>query len=86
MNKIVCKVDPGLGLQSVYYFQDEKVENIESIPYANLAQYLLNACYQEDCYDVHLVGNYKFLEGLIQEISTEEATKYSTHKITMEIN
>ena len=86
MNKIVCRIDPGLGLQHVYYFQDEKLESTEAIPYSSLGLYLLNSCYQEDCYNLHLFGNYKFLEGIIQEITAEEATKYNTNKIQMEIN
>lgn len=70
----------------MYYFQDEKLESTEAIPYSSLGLYLLNSCYQEDCYNLHLFGNYKFLEGIIQEISTEEVTKYNKNKIQMEIN
>lgn len=70
----------------MYYFQDEKLESTEAIPYSSLGLYLLNSCYQEDCYNLHLFGNYKFLEGIIQEITAEEATKYNKNKILMEIN
>jgi len=53
---------------------------------SDLANFLLNTCYTENCYNLHFIGNWKFLEGIIEEISTEETTKYNTNKIQMEIN
>lgn len=86
MNKIICRIDPGLGQQHVLFYQDDKLETQEAVPMSDLANFLLNTCYTENCYNLHFIGNWKFLEGIIEEISTEETTKYNINKIQMEIN
>lgn len=86
MTNIICRVDPGLGLQHVDYYDNNQLLNSEAIPYSELCNYLIAACYQENCFNLHLFGNWKFLEGLIQGISAEEQTKYNANKILLEIN
>lgn len=86
MNKIVCNIDLGLGLQHVYYFKNDKQISEESIAFSDLVNYLVATCYQDNIYNIHLFGNQKYLEGIIEQISIEEQTKYSTHKILLEVN
>lgn len=86
MNKIVCNIDPSLGLQHVYYFENDKQVKEENIPFSDLVNYLIVTCYQNNTYNLHLLGNWKYLEGVIEQISIEEQTKYNTHKILLEVN
>ena len=86
MNKIVCKIDPGLGMQQVLYFDNEQLETQEVIPLKDLIPYLLSTCYKENCYDVHFIGAWPFLEGIVQNLLTEEATKYKSNKIIIGVN
>lgn len=86
MNKIVCRIDPGLGRQHVMFFKDDVLETQESVALTDLVNFLLKTCYTENCYNLHFIGNQQFLEGIVEEISREEATEYNTHKIIIEVN
>lgn len=86
MNKIVCNVEPGMALQSVLYYKNDVLQNTEQVAFSDLAPYLINACYQENCYNLHLVGVWSFLQGLYEEILSEEVAQYNTNKIQIEVN
>ena len=51
-----------------------------------LVDWLVHICYTENCYNVHFMGNWQYIQGLVQELSAEEMIKYSTHKILIEVN
>ena len=86
MTKIVCNIDPGLGLQHIYYYEDDKKVSEESIAFSDLVNYLIATCYQDNIYNIHLLGNWQYLQGIIEEISIEEMSKFNTHKILLEVN
>lgn len=86
MNKIVINIDPGLKNQHISFFKNEKLETQEAIPMNDLIKYLLSICYTENCYNVHFIGNWQYIQGLVQELSIEENAQYNTHKILIEVN
>ena len=85
-NKIIVRIEPGMGQQQVLFYKDEQLQTQESIPLDELVSYLINTCYNENYDTVHFMGNWKFLEGIIEEFSREEATQYKTNKIYIEVN
>ena len=86
MDKIVCRIDPGLGIQHIIYFKDDKMQTEEGVYLKDLIPYLIKVCYKDNCYNVHFLGNSEFISGIIQNLLTEEATQYSTNKIQIEVN
>lgn len=86
MNKIICKIEPGLGQQHIMFFNDDQLESQEAVPMDELINYLLNVCYTENCYNLHFIGNEPFIEGLVQEILTKENSEYNNHHIKIEVN
>lgn len=86
MNKIIIRIDEGLGVQHLYFYEDDKMTGEESITMDSLVDYLLNTCYNDNIYNLHFLGNWAYISGLIEQISTEEATKYNTNKILIEVN
>ena len=86
MTKIVCDINPNLGAQHLYYYEDGKLTSEENIALSDLVDYLIATCYSDNIYNIHLFGNWQFLEGIVEQISIEEQTKYNTHKILLEVN
>ena len=86
MNKIICRIDAGLGKQHILFYKDEKLEYEESVDMNTLIDWLVHTCYTENCYNVHFMGNWQYIQGLVQELSMEEITKYNIHKILIEVN
>ena len=86
MNKIVCNIEPGLGQQHVMFFKDDKLETQEAVPMSELVNFLLHTCYTEGCYNLHFIGNEKFVWGIAQDITANEVTYYNTNKINIEVN
>lgn len=86
MNKIICKIEPGLGQQHIMFFNDDQLESQEAVSMDELINYLLNVCYTENCYNLHFIGNEPFIEGLVQEILIEENSEYNNHHIKIEVN
>lgn len=86
MDKIVVRIDPGLGRQHVAIYKDNVCKDTEAITMNELIDYLVYTCYQENCYNIHFMGNWQFIQGLVEELSTEEVTKYNTNKILIEVN
>ena len=86
MDKIVVRIDSGLGNQHVLFYEGDVLKDQESVEMNSLIEYLLHECYTQNCYNVHFMGNTQFVLGLIEELSTTESTKYSTNKILIEVN
>ena len=86
MDKIVVRIDAGLGKQHVLIYKNDKCEYQEAVDMDILTDFIIRTCYQENCYNVHFMGNWQFIQGLVEELSTEEATKYNTNKILIEVN
>lgn len=84
--KIICEVNPSMFKQIVLFYEDEELVGDERIPFSDLVNYLITTCYAEQCYDLHLFGNWSYLEGIIQNINTQEATQYNIHRINIEVN
>lgn len=86
MNKIICKIDPSLGKQHILFYDNEKCEDQEAVEMNGLIEYLIHTCYTSNCYNVHFIGNWQYIQGLIEQLSTQEAVQYNTHKILIEVN
>ncbi len=86
MDKIVVRIDPGLGRQHVAIYKDSECKDQEAVTMNELIDYLIGLCYKEDCYNVHFMGNWQFIQGLIDDLSTKEVTQYNTNKILIEVN
>ena len=86
MDKIVCTVEPGLGFQTVNYYEKDKLIKTDKKEIESLAKFLIAECYANNCYNLHLIGSFPYLTGIIEEISIEENTNYNTHKILLEVN
>lgn len=84
--KIVCNIEPGLMKQTVFYYKGEQLISSERIEMNNLVNYLLGVCYSDNIYNLHLLGNWSYLSGIIEQIQTEEVTKYSENRIIIEVN
>lgn len=85
MDKILCRVEPGLGQHKVYYYENDILQSIEQIDYKDLAVYLISSCHNDNCYDLYLTGSPLFLQDLIENIKTKEASEYNESKIKIEV-
>lgn len=86
MDKVIVRIDAGLGKQHIAVYKDSECKYQEAVLMNDLIDYLIYTCYKEDCYNVHFMGNWQFIQGLVEELSTEEVTKYNTNKILIEVN
>lgn len=57
-------------------------ENRESVPADGVLEYLYETCKTEN-YDLHLMGNKKYIEGLIEKCSPLE---YGCGKVNIKVN
>ena len=83
--KVLCMVEPGLATHTIFYYEDDVLTYTKKVTYDDLADYLLTLCYGKGCYDLYLSGNPTFLQGIREDLQTEEATKYSNNKIHIEV-
>lgn len=86
MNKLIVKIEPGMGKQQVLFYKDDEFQTSESVSLTGLTDFLLNTCYTEGYDNVHFMGNWKFLEGIVNEFARKELTNYSSNKIFIEVN
>lgn len=87
MDKILCRIENGLAFHKVYYYKDDILQTVKEISYDELVNYLVTACHYNDCYNLYLNGNPTFIQSLVEEIQTKEATEYnnSNKKIQIEV-
>ena len=82
MDKIVCYID-SMSMKQKVLTPDNKEQNIDS---ANFAETRVGMSNAYGLNKIHLFGNKYFIDGVMEEISTKEAEKYSTKNIEFEIN
>lgn len=86
-NKVIaCTVDSGLGMQHIYFFENDVLKDEENIALTDLPRYLVHTCQNESCPNIHLFGPEDFLSGLIQLIRNEEITNYNSNTLNIEVN
>ena len=78
MDKIVVKIEPGMAEQTIMYYDKSAVIGSE--------RHLMHKCYDEECFNLHLVGPWTYLEGVVMGINGEEQTLYRMNKINIEVN
>ena len=82
MDKIVCYID-SMSMKQKVLTPDNKEQNIDS---TNFAETMVGMCNAYGVNKIHLFGNKYFIDGVMEEISTKEAEKYSTKNIEFEVN
>ena len=82
MDKIVCYID-SMSMKQKVLTPDNKEQNIDS---ATFAETMVGMCNAYGVNKIHLFGNKYFIDGVMEEISTKEAEKYSTKNIEFEVN
>lgn len=82
MDKIVCYID-SMSLAQRVLTPDGKEHNVDS---DGFAEAMVGMCNAYSVNKIHLFGNKYFIDGVMEEISTKEAEKYSTKNIEFEVN
>ena len=86
MDKIVVKIEPGMAEQTIMYYDKSAIIGSERHEMCGLVEYLMHKCYDEECFNLHLVGPWTYLEGVVMGINGEEQTLYRMNKINIEVN
>lgn len=81
-DKIICYVSM-FDANHKIIFPDGK---IEFIPSTKLAELLPNYCTTYSTYKLHLVGDEKYINGIVEEIMTYEELNNSVNKLEIEVN
>lgn len=81
-NEIICNIN----LFSLNQYVDFPDGRSMQVPFENLPHFLQGVCYEEGIYTIHLFGNEKFIEGIIEDIKSYEIMSYSENKIKFEVN
>lgn len=82
MDKIVCYIDSMALSQKV--MSPDGHEHM--VPSEDFAESMVSMCTKYNTNKIHLFGNKYFIDGVMEEISTKEAEKYSTKNIEFEVN
>lgn len=69
----------------VFIGDNTKLELYSKTPLDRVAKAIATLAYNKNIYKVKLVGNKTFAESLIEDIKTEESTKFSENKIEIEV-
>ncbi len=86
-NKVIaCKIDFGLGMQHVYFYENDVLKDEESVALTDLPSYLVHTCQSENCSNIHIFGPGNYLFGLIRLIKNEEIIKYNSNTLNIEVN
>ena len=82
MDKIICYID-SMALTQRAVTPDGVEHNVPSEVFA---ESMVGMCMQYNTYNLHLLGNKFFIEGVSEEIEAEEIKRYSSKKIQIEVN
>lgn len=77
--ELICIVNMFSSTAEVIYLDNTR----ESVPTAGVLEYLYETCLNENIYSLHLIGNKKYLEGLIEQYPPLD---YGCGKVEIKVN
>ena len=91
MKKIICNFSLFDMEQTIYiYIEEDGVQRYEPIgkcgKIENLGNMLVEVCYANDIYNMHLFGHSRFINGVLNDIDAYSNSAYSNGLITVEVN
>lgn len=91
MKKIVCNFSLFDMEQTIYiYIEENGVQRYEPIgkcdKIENLGYMLVEVCYANDIYNMHLFGHSRFIDAVLSDIDKHSNSAYSNGLITVEVN
>lgn len=91
MKKIVCNFSLFDMEQTIYiYIEENGVQRYEPIgkcsKIENLGHMLVEVCYANEIYNMHLFGHSRFIDAVLSDIDKHSNSAYSNGLITVEVN